>query len=103
MYADARVIVLDEPTASLDLGNRILVLDHIRALAKNSLGIVLSTHDPDQALDIAQKVAMIADAQLTCGPVDTVMTPANLSRAYGLNVTFERTTGGRNVIAASRS
>jgi iron complex transport system ATP-binding protein len=101
---DARVIVLDEPTASLDLGNRILVIDTIRELAQRGLGIVLSTHDPDQALDIAQKVAMIASGtQLTCGPVDVVMTPENLSRAYGLSVAFERTSGGRKIIAATRS
>ena len=40
------LIVMDEPTASLDFGNQALVLREIRALAAQGYGIVLSTHDP---------------------------------------------------------
>jgi hypothetical protein len=42
-----RIVVMDEPTASLDLGNRILVLDTIRGLAESGLAIVLSTDWPE--------------------------------------------------------
>jgi iron complex transport system ATP-binding protein len=38
---------MDEPTASLDFGNRIRVLDRIRSLAGQGLSIIMSTHEPD--------------------------------------------------------
>ena len=54
-----RIVVMDEPTASLDLGNRILVLDTIRGLAESGLAVVLSTHEPEHAFVIADRVAIL--------------------------------------------
>src|ERR1700722_19121851 len=54
------ILVLDEPTASLDFGNQALVLARIRELAGHGFGIVLSTHDPDHALMVATRVAVLA-------------------------------------------
>ncbi len=47
----AQVVVMDEPTASLDLANRIRVAAAIRQLAGQGTAVILSTHDPDQAAD----------------------------------------------------
>ena len=44
---DAPAIVMDEPTASLDFGNQVVVLGEVRRLAARGLAVVLSTHDPD--------------------------------------------------------
>ena len=44
---------MDEPTASLDFGNQVVVLSEIRRLAERGAGIVLSTHDPDHAFAVA--------------------------------------------------
>jgi iron complex transport system ATP-binding protein len=98
---DASLIVLDEPTASLDLANRVRVLDQVKALAAGGLGIVMSTHDPSQALEIAHKVAVMARGQqLAFGPVHDVMTADILTDAYGLPVWLERTESGRQVVVA---
>ncbi len=98
---DARIIVLDEPTASLDTGNRVRVLDQVKSLAVKGLGIIMSTHDPAHALEIAHKVSILAESrQLAYGPTQEVMTSAILSEAYGLAVWLERTAGGRPVIMA---
>src|SRR5262249_57697805 len=61
---EAPILVMDEPTASLDFGNQMMVLARIQALAAQGYGIVLSTHDPDHALMIASPVAIIPDAGL---------------------------------------
>jgi iron complex transport system ATP-binding protein len=61
---EAAILVMDEPTASLDFGNQTLVLGRIRQLAREGYGIVLSTHDPDHALLVASRVAIIADGGL---------------------------------------
>lgn len=49
------MIVMDEPTASLDFGNQARVLECIRSLSKSGLAIVLSTHDPDHAFACADE------------------------------------------------
>ena len=98
---DARILVLDEPTASLDLANRVLVLQRVKALAGQGLGIIMSTHDPDHALEVAHKVSVLARSkQLAYGPTHEVMTSAVLSNAYGLPVRIERTDTGRSIVAA---
>ncbi|MFO1433316.1 MAG: ABC transporter ATP-binding protein [Candidatus Competibacteraceae bacterium] len=80
-------LVLDEPTASLDFGNQVVVLKHIQALAQRGIGIILSTHDPDHAFACADRVALLCDGGLLCtGSPREVMTPANLHRLYGVEV-----------------
>lgn len=97
---DATFLVMDEPTASLDLGNRLLVLERVRALSARGLGIVFSTHDPDQARELATMVAVIADGRLAAHgtPHDTLTGPI-LSAIYGVSVMVERTESGRYVVA----
>jgi iron complex transport system ATP-binding protein len=95
---EAPILVLDEPTASLDFGNQALVLARIRALASENFGIVLSTHDPDHALMVATRVAIIADGGLRAvGPPDEVITADMLSAVYRTEVLVEQTPSGRRV------
>lgn len=80
-------MVLDEPTSSLDYGNQHRMLDLISALARSGKGIVLSTHQPDHALRIADQVAlMISGDDIDIGRAGDVLTPERLKRAYGLDV-----------------
>jgi iron complex transport system ATP-binding protein len=95
---EAPVLVMDEPTASLDFGNQTLVLARIRALAADGYGVLLSTHDPDHALLVANRVAIMAEGGLCAvGPPDDVITGALLSRVYGTTVRVEETTSGQRV------
>src|SRR5690606_13121953 len=48
-----RVLLMDEPTSHLDLGNRRRVLDVIRALSAEGVSVVLTTHDPNAAASVA--------------------------------------------------
>lgn len=80
---EPRVVVLDEPTASLDFGNQGLVMREIRALAQAGLGVVFSTHDPNHALRHADRAVLIRDgACLAQGPSREVLTPDMLRRLY---------------------
>ena len=49
---DAPIIVMDEPTASLDLGNQGRVLGLVRDLARTGKSVVMTTHLPDQAFNL---------------------------------------------------
>ena len=99
----AGIIMMDEPTASLDLGNRMLVLDTIRALAGSGLSVVLSTHEPEQAFVVADRVAILGRHRFVTGPVETVMTPGELSDLYGVALTVERTPSGRLVVGPAEA
>jgi len=97
---DAPLLVMDEPTASLDLANRLLVLERVRALKAQNYGVVFSTHDPDQARELATTVAVIAGGRLAAyGPPQDTVTGPILSGAYGVDVVVERTESGRHVVA----
>jgi iron complex transport system ATP-binding protein len=92
----APLLVMDEPTASLDFGNQALVLRHVRALQAQGLGVLLSTHDPDHAFACATAVALLHHGRLQAvGPPEAVLTPDRLAQAYGIPVAVERLPGGR--------
>ncbi len=100
LVQDAPAIVMDEPTASLDFGNQVLVLKEVARLAKSGLGIVLSTHDPDHAFAIADRVALLSDGGLVAtGSADDVLRPERLEAVYGVKVEIETLRSGQRVCA----
>lgn len=54
-------LVMNEPTASLDFGKKVIVLDQIRQLTKTGL----STHDADHAFACSDRVAILAGCKIT--------------------------------------
>jgi len=88
---EARVVVMDEPTANLDFGNQVRVLEHIQSLAQSGIGILLSTHDPDQAFLCADRVAMLHDGRIArLGVPDEAITAESLKQIYGVDVVVTR-------------
>ncbi len=84
---EPKLLLLDEPTANLDFGNQLLVLAHLRALAREGIGILFSTHDPDQAFICADRVLLLRDGGIFCdGPPAETITSENLYRLYGVRV-----------------
>lgn len=83
----ARVLVLDEPTASLDFGNQVRVLREIRRLAADGYAVVFSSHDPSQAFLAAGRVLLLAHGgALRQGAPEEVITAENLRAVYGVEV-----------------
>ena len=88
---EAKVVVMDEPTANLDFGNQVRVLQHIRSLARSGIGVLLSTHDPDQAFLCADRVAMLHQGRLArLGTPDEAITPESLKAIYDVDVAVTR-------------
>jgi iron complex transport system ATP-binding protein len=97
---DAPAIVMDEPTASLDFGNQVIVLSEVKRLAARGLAIVLSTHDPDHAFSIGHRVALLDGGRLIAqGASQDVLTPERLRSVYGVSVVVERLSQGQTVCA----
>ena len=81
----APLVVMDEPTASLDFGNQARVLDEVRALAASGIGVMMATHDPDQAFLCADRVALLHAGRLIAdAPPREAITPATLREVYGI-------------------
>lgn len=99
---DAPILVMDEPTASLDFGNQALVLRRVNALAQTGLSIVLSTHDPDHAFACARRVALLHEGRIVAdGAPGEVVTADNLRAVYGVTVSVETLKGGQTVCVPS--
>ena len=80
------LLVMDEPTASLDFGNQTLVLRRIRDLARRGIGVLFSTHDPDHAFACADQVMLLKEGVLALGTPAEVIRPDSLERLYGVHV-----------------
>jgi iron complex transport system ATP-binding protein len=82
-----RIMILDEPTASLDFGNQLRILDQVRALKDRGLAVILSTHHPEQAFVCADRVAMLHGGRLfRVGAPAEVVTSETMRTVYGVDV-----------------
>ena len=83
---EPKMLVMDEPTASLDFGNQELVLSTMRDLALEGMSVLMVTHDPHHALYCADKVIVMEDGVVSeCGTPREVITEDTLGRIYGID------------------
>ncbi|KVL30905.1 heme ABC transporter ATP-binding protein [Burkholderia sp. MSMB1835] len=88
-----RYLLLDEPTAALDLPHQHRLLDTVRAVAREwQLGVLAIVHDPNLAARHADAIAMLVDGTIVAhGAPRDVMTPAHIARCYGFAVKMVET------------
>jgi len=90
-----RVLVMDEPTSSLDFGNQVRVLGQVRRLAAQGIAVLMSSHQPDHALQCADRALLLADGKaIALGLPREVITPDSLQRLYGVGVRIVQTDDG---------
>jgi iron complex transport system ATP-binding protein len=81
------VLLLDEPTSHLDLGNQMKILRVVNQLSTEGLAIVMASHFPDHAFLCGDRVALLKDhAFMRIGTPDEVVTAASMEAAYGVTV-----------------
>lgn len=85
----AGLLVLDEPTASLDVGHALRVMQTCTDLARSGTSIVFATHDVDLADRFAQIVVCLGDTTVVGSPAQ-VLVPETLGPLYGVNATWAR-------------
>jgi ABC-type cobalamin/Fe3+-siderophores transport system ATPase subunit len=92
---EPRLLVMDEPTASLDFGNQVRVLERIAALAGDGISILFSTHAPDHAFLAAQRALLLAEGRvLALGTPREVIRADTLERLYHVAVQVVPVEGG---------
>jgi iron complex transport system ATP-binding protein len=86
------ILLLDEPTAALDLGYQLETGTLLRELQRRlPLTIVISTHDLNFAASLCHALVLLRDgAVLAAGPTAEVLTRTNIRALYGVEVDVVR-------------
>ena len=94
------LIILDEPTAHLDLPSRIELMRLLHQLArKTNKGILISTHELDLALQVADKIWLLKkDGNLEAGSPEELVLNGTFESAFDkAGVMFDKSTGTFNI------
>jgi iron complex transport system ATP-binding protein len=97
-------LLLDEPTASLDLGYQLEVASLLRQLhQERRVAIVISTHDLGLAGTLCDRLILIRDGLVVAeGPTDEVLTPVHVRDVYGVDVEVIRHASGQRIVVPMR-
>jgi iron complex transport system ATP-binding protein len=96
LMSSPELLLLDEPAAGLDLGAREGLLARLTALAEDPSvpPLVFVTHHVEEIPPGITHAALLRDgAMVASGPVGQVLTGPNVTAAFGVDVTVERTDG----------
>lgn len=100
LTAECQILLLDEPTSGLDLHNQKRVLHILSSLiTERGLTIVFSTHDPAQAMSIANKVLLLQEDGYQFGLATSLLTEQHLSQLYQITMKNITLTTGHNQIS----
>lgn len=87
LVQDPGVLLLDEPTAFLDLKHRVEVLREVRAFARSGRAALIVSHDLSLAARSCDRVVLLGSGGIAAvGPPADVLTPENLRAAFGIEV-----------------
>lgn len=94
-------LVLDEPTAFLDIGHEMTVFELLVTLAREGQAVLLVSHNLNLVARFAQRIVLLDAGRVTAAGTPTeVMQPSTLERVYGwpIAVTADPTTGTPTLI-----
>ena len=101
------VLLLDEPTASLDLGYQFEVAALLVRLNRDrGTTMIVSTHDLNLAASLCTELVLLKNGRvLTQGAIDAVLTPANIRALYGIDadVAMHPRAGHMTVVPVGRA
>lgn len=81
------VLLMDEPTASLDFGNQVMVLSRIQQLASSGLSIIMACHFPEHAFLYGTKTLLFRQGEVYgFGNPEATVTEDNIKALYGVDV-----------------
>jgi len=101
---EPEVLLLDEPTASLDIGHQQQVLDLVEGLRRErGIAVVSALHDLTLAAQYADRLVLLDGGRVVAeGSAAAVLTPETLGRFSGARVALLRGPEGEMVVAPRR-
>ncbi len=100
LVQNAPVMLLDEPTANLDIGHEHTLLRMVRTLCDTGRSAVIALHNLNSAAEYCKRLVLIESGRITAsGRPDNVLTRTHLERAYQTDVRIgqNETTGSITV------
>ena len=96
LAGDPRVVLADEPFASLDLAHQVALMGHLRALADEGRTVALVVHDLALAANHADSVAVLHEGRIAeHGAPDSALAPAVIARIWGIRAVWLGAPGRR--------
>ena len=105
LFRQPRVLLLDEPTAALDLRHQLLVLEALRrhCAARGTVALA-AMHDLTLAAQFADRMLCLAEGRIEAeGRPEAVLTEERLHRVYGVQAQVATGPGGRPQITLLRA
>jgi iron complex transport system ATP-binding protein len=100
---EAELLLLDEPTAFLDLRHRVELLGVVRELAASGRAALVVSHDLNLAARTCDRLAVLRDGAIVAnGPPGEVMTREMLAQAYGIEAEILTASDGGPVAVPKR-
>lgn len=88
---NSKLLLLDEPTSSMDILHQQLLLEKSRELAGRNYAVVMVLHDLNLAARFADTIVLLKKGELlAAAPVEDVMQPDILKDAYGIELDILR-------------
>jgi zinc/manganese transport system ATP-binding protein len=82
-----RLVLLDEPLASLDIGGEQEVVDLLARIAtQQRIAVLISTHDMNPLLPVMDRIVYVAGGRIATGTTAEVVTSDSLTKLYGHHV-----------------
>ena len=89
LIQETPLILMDEPAASLDLRNQVLLLSLIQKLEQHNRTVILSTHDPNHAYALKCQVVLLAAGELIgAGMAEDILSQENIFRVFGYGLSI---------------
>lgn len=96
-----RLLILDEPLASLDPRNQMLLVDRVEEIRRETGATILFiAHDVNPLLRVMDRVLYVAGKSAVLGDVDEVMSSDTLTRLYGCEIQVIRAEGRIFIVSA---
>jgi len=93
------ILLIDEPTAHLDLRHQHLVLQLARELASEGAAVVAVLHDLNLALRFADRIAVMAEGRIVvCGTNEDILASGILTEVFGVRFETYPTPWGRALL-----
>lgn len=94
LATQSRFLLLDEPTANLDIDHELAILDLCKRLATEGRGIVLALHDLNSVFRVADTVYVLSTGRLAAaGEPTAVLTEELLAEVFRVQAEFGNVTG----------
>lgn len=77
---DARVLIMDEPTAVLSQGETQTLFEQIRRLTARGVAVIFISHKLDEIMELAQRVTVLRDGQLIATVGTEALTPDSIAQ-----------------------